>query len=108
MAAFTALALGLLGGALLGKLGSGGDDSTQQDGRTTIGRTDPNAPKPGTVAPLAPPSTAKNAADAIPAAQSAAERTKKRAAAGDTLLTPAQTPTNTATAQVQPVKLIGT
>lgn len=105
MAAFTALALGLLGGALLGKLGGGGDATS--DGRSTVGRTDPNAPAPLTTPPAAPPSTAQNAADAIPAAQSAADRAKKRAAAGDTLLTSAQTPTSTATAQVQPLKLIG-
>lgn len=102
MAAFTALALGLLGGALLGKLGSGGDDATT---RRTVGRTDPNAPL--APAPTPPPSTEQNAAAAIPLAQAASDRAKKKAAAGDTLLTAAQTPTNTATAQVQPLRLLG-
>lgn len=103
MAAFTALALGLLGGALFGKLGSGGSDSASGG---TAGRTNPNAPTP--LDPTTPPSTVQSAAAAVPMALTASDRVKKRAAAGDTILTAAQTPTLTGDKlQSQPAKLLG-
>lgn len=105
MAAFTALAIGLLGGLLASKVGSGGDATG--DTRSTVGRVDPNAPTP-LATPTPPPSTAQSAAAAVPAALDASDRVKKRAAAGDTLLTSAQIPKATATPQVQPARLIGT
>jgi hypothetical protein len=103
MAAFTALALGLLGGALLGQMGSGGNDDTT---RGTVGRGNPNAPTP-LATPATPPSTSQNASAAIPQALNASDRAKKRAAAGDTILTAAQIPTSTAQPQTQPRTLLG-
>lgn len=101
MAAFTALALGLLGGAL----GLFGGE------KLAAKNSDAAAPQPLSTStatlPTPPPSTAQSAAAAVPLAQDAATQAKKRAAAGDTLLTAAQTPTQTAQASTSPLRLLG-
>lgn len=113
MAAFTALALGLLGAAVASKLAGGGNkDDASTNGDQRLHAANPAAPAQTTLGTdattaLTPPDTTATDAAAIPQAQTAANRAAKRAAAGDTILTGKPSTGKAATATTQPVTLLG-
>ena len=98
-AAFTALAIGLLAGTVIGAIKGKKDQAAQDaaaqtpatssDGTDRLHSATPPTDAANTTlgAPPPPPDTSAADAAAVPAAQTAANRAAKRAASGDTILT---------------------
>lgn len=109
MAAFSTLALlGLAaaGGFAASKVLSKGPSSSDRTGRTTPGRTNPNAP-PSLLGGPPPPDTTATASAATDTAKRAAERRRKRAGAGASILTGQPVAKDGPAATLQPKTLLG-